>query len=215
MKHRWSSLLLCAAYALVGGAPLTAQGDALEIKRLEDGVPLLVYSSRGVRPAPPAVASLEPDEATDRLVDHYSRRHGLDPKLVRSVIQIESAFDPRARSRRGAMGLMQLMPETAIELGVENVWDPAENIRGGTAYLRQMLDRFGEIELALAGYNAGPTVVEKYGAIPPYPETRRYVTKVLGLYRGGGIGIRRSGRIARPVLARRDPERGLVLYTPE
>lgn len=215
MNRRSSSMLVCAVCSVLAGAPIAAQQDGLEVRRLEDGVPLLVYSSRGVRPAPPSVASLEPDEATHRLVDYYSRRHGLDPKLVRSVIQVESAFDPRARSRRGAMGLMQLMPETATELGVQNVWDPAENIRGGTAYLRRMLDRFGELDLALAGYNAGPTVVERYGTIPPYPETRRYVDKVLGLYRGGGIVTRRSGRIGGPVLTRRDPQGGLVLYTPE
>ena len=80
---------------------------------------------------------------------------------------------------------------------------------------RRMLDRFGELDLALAGYNAGPTVVERYGTIPPYPETRRYVDKVLGLYRDGGIVTRRSGRIGGPVLTRRDPRGGLVLYTPE
>jgi len=200
----WMAAALCAG----------AEKRGLEIRTLEDGVPLLVFSSPGKKAPPPTVASLEPDEATSRLVDYYSQRRGLDPKLVRSVIQVESAFDPRAVSSRGAMGLMQLMPETADELGVENVWDPGENIRGGTTYLRRMLDRFGELDLALAGYNAGPTMVEKYGAIPPFAETRRYVSKVLGLYRGGGAHVRRSGRVAKPVLARRDPERGLVLYTP-
>lgn len=210
---------LCKAFVgstcwLATALGAAAEERGLEIRTLEDGVPLLVYSSPGKQVSPPPVASLEPDEATSHLVDYYSQRSGLDPGLVRSVIQVESAFDPRAVSSRGAMGLMQLMPETAAELGVDNVWDPGENIRGGTTYLRRMLDRFGELELALAGYNAGPTVVEKYGAIPPFPETRRYVTKVLGLYRGGGAHVRRSSRMAKPILARRDAERGLVLYTP-
>ena len=115
----------------------------------------------------------------DRITEH-ARAHGLDPDLVRAVIQVESAFNPRAVSPKGAMGLMQLMPATASEFGVEDPFNPAENIRAGVAYLRILLDRYeNRVELALAAYNAGPGAVDKYGErIPPYRETQNYVRKI-------------------------------------
>jgi len=116
----------------------------------------------------------------DDLIVENATQHSLHPDFVRAVIQAESAFNPRARSVKGAMGLMQLMPDTAAELGVTNPFDPEQNIRGGVAYLRSLLDRFnGNEELALAAYNAGPGAVTKYGSkVPPYRETREYVQKV-------------------------------------
>jgi len=113
---------------------------------------------------------------------------------VRAVIQVESGFNAHATSNKGAMGLMQLMPATANELGVRNAYDPVQNIRGGTAYLRQLLDRFGGDEaLALAAYNAGAGAVSRYGdAIPPYRETRQYVERIRSrssLYTGGAVPI--------------------------
>lgn len=116
----------------------------------------------------------------DDVIDHHARELGIRPDLVRAVIQVESAFNPRARSHKGAMGLMQLMPDTARELGVRNAYDPLENIRGGVQYLRGLLDRFdGNEELALAAYNAGPGAVTKYGGtIPPYRETQDYVSRI-------------------------------------
>ncbi len=120
------------------------------------------------------------------LIDLYARDRGLSPQLVQAVIQVESAYNPRARSSKGAMGLMQLMPDTARQLRVPDPYDPAQNIRGGTLYLRRQLDRFdGDLTLALAAYNAGPTAVARYDGVPPYAETRNYVRKVLSLYRGG------------------------------
>jgi soluble lytic murein transglycosylase-like protein len=111
-----------------------------------------------------------------------SRAADLDPWLVASVVRTESSFDPRAVSRAGASGLMQLMPAAAAEHGVRDVFDPAENLRGGTEHLRVMLDRFDSLPLALAAYNAGASTVKRYEGIPPYKETRDYVRKVLALF---------------------------------
>ena len=115
-------------------------------------------------------------------IDTEARRHGVDPDLVHAVIRAESAYNPKARSHAGACGLMQLMPATARRFGVRDIWEPAQNIRGGVTYLRFLLDRFGgDIRLVLAAYNAGEGAVAKYGnRIPPYRETRTYVRRVLG-----------------------------------
>jgi len=115
----------------------------------------------------------------DSIIDQHASIHGVRPDLVRAVIHAESAFNPMARSVKGAMGLMQLMPATAVAYGVSNAYDPVENIRAGVAYLRGLLDRYSQNEeLALAAYNAGPTAVEKYKAVPPYRETKNYVSKI-------------------------------------
>lgn len=116
----------------------------------------------------------------DALIDEHSAAHGVSADLVRAVIQVESAFNPRALSPKGAMGLMQLMPATASELGVANPFDPAQNIGGGIRYLKRLLSRYDDkVELALAAYNAGPGAVDKYGQrVPPYQETRDYVQRI-------------------------------------
>jgi soluble lytic murein transglycosylase len=118
----------------------------------------------------------------DALIVEHARRNNLRPDLVRAVVQVESAFDPHARSPKGAAGLMQLMPGTMREFGVTDAYDPAENVRAGTAYLRQLVDRYeGNEELALAAYNAGPTAVDRHDGVPPYRETQQYVEKIGGL----------------------------------
>ena len=118
------------------------------------------------------------------VIARHSRRHRLHPALVRAVIKAESDFDPMAISRAGAVGLMQLMPQTAALMDVQDVYNPDQNIEGGTKYLRQLLDRFhGNLPLALAAYNAGESAVERYRSLPPFEETRLYVKKVLRYYR--------------------------------
>lgn len=117
-------------------------------------------------------------------IAHHSRQHQLDPALISAIIKAESDFDPDAVSRSGAIGLMQLMPQTAVRLDVRDPFNPEENIAGGARYLRYLLDRFhGNLPLALAAYNAGATRVEQYNTLPPIHETRRYVKKVLRFYR--------------------------------
>ena len=127
------------------------------------------------RAASPRAQEFEP------LIAASAERHNVRPDLVRAVIQAESAFNPLARSAKGAMGLMQLMPATAQELGVTDPYDPAQNIRGGVAYLKSLLVQYSHNEeLALAAYNAGPTAVARYDGVPPYRETRNYIARIKG-----------------------------------
>jgi soluble lytic murein transglycosylase-like protein len=114
------------------------------------------------------------------LIDRASVTHGVDARLVRALIQVESAYQSGARSPKGAMGLMQLMPETARRYAVQNPFDPAANVEAGTRHLRSLLDRF-PLNIALAAYNAGEAAVERFGGVPPYPETRAYVGRILKL----------------------------------
>lgn len=121
------------------------------------------------------------------IINTTSKKYSVDPSLVKAVIKTESGYNPSAISRKGAMGLMQLMPSTAREMGVYNAFNPEENIEGGTRYLRYLIDRFGgNLTLALAAYNSGPSRVERTGNVPPITETREYVKKVLSLYGGQG-----------------------------
>jgi soluble lytic murein transglycosylase-like protein len=129
-----------------------------------------------------------PSEADIRrfssIIDTASRSHGVEAALVQAVITAESGFNPNALSRKGASGLMQLMPDTARRYGVRNIFDPVENIHGGVRYLRDLMAMFnGDMRLALAGYNAGENAVIRAGnRVPPYPETQNYVPKVMDIY---------------------------------
>lgn len=179
------AILLVAAWPDHASAQIYAWRDANGTLVLSDrkvDAPAEVYEVEG---APAYRTTTKPSGSSARerfepLVQEYAARQSLRPELVRAVIQVESGFNPFATSPKGAMGLMQLMPQTARELGVVNAYDPEENIRGGTRYLRMLLDKYGgNEELALAAYNAGSGAVDRYGRkVPPYRETRDYVRKV-------------------------------------
>ena len=152
----------------------------------------------------PAAGSV-PDGLADRRVQLWptvqeaSRTHGLDPHLVDLVIRMESGYNPRALSSKGARGVMQLMPETASLYGVRNAYDPFQNIRGGVRYLSDLLQRFNsDLSLALAAYNAGPKAVERHGGVPPFDETRAYVRSILAAYTGGPTTATLTGGFGRP-----------------
>lgn len=123
-----------------------------------------------------------PKQAYEHLIKEAATTYDLDPALIRAVMQAESAFNPFVVSRVGAQGLMQLMPALAAEMGVREAFEPRDNIMGGARYLRELLDRHrGNIKLALASYNAGPTAVARFKGVPPFRETQRYVKKITGL----------------------------------
>ncbi len=139
-----------------------------------------IYMREGSR----SVSVNTPHNRYDSHIKDASSRHQVDFDLIKAVIKVESSFDPKAVSKAGASGLMQIMPENYGLLGISDPYNPRQSINGGAQYLRQMLNRFdGKTTLALAAYNAGPTAVDKYKTIPPYKETQRYVRKVMTEYR--------------------------------
>lgn len=153
-------------------------------------------------------AGAVPEGATARrtalwpTVEETARTHGLDPHLVDLVIRMESGYNPRALSSKGAQGVMQLMPSTAKLYGVMDAFDPFENIRGGVRYLRDLLLRFdSNLALALAAYNAGPEAVARHGGVPPYAETRAYVGSILSAYQSSTPQTRLSGGFGKPAAA--------------
>ncbi|MFO0690480.1 MAG: lytic transglycosylase domain-containing protein [Myxococcota bacterium] len=137
----------------------------------------------GLAIAPPRRVKVPTERDYDHLILQVASQHEVEPGLVKAVIAAESGFRPHAVSRVGAQGLMQLMPATAADLGVERPFGVVENIDGGVRYLRAMLDRFGDVARALAAYNAGPGAVERHRGVPPYPETRAYIKRVLEYHR--------------------------------
>jgi soluble lytic murein transglycosylase-like protein len=158
-----------------------------------------------------------PKAELERIVQETASRHHVDLELVRAVIAAESGWRPDAVSRAGALGLMQLVPGTAGDMGVTNAFDPAQNVNGGVKYLRMLLERYnGDLDKALAAYNAGPTAVDRANGVPNYPETRAYVQKVTNTYfrPGSGRASRVLGASSRPIYRIVD-ERGRVIYVNE
>ena len=150
------------------------------------------------------------------VVNSAAKRNHVDPALVQAVIQNESAWNPNAVSPKGAFGLMQLIPSTAERFGVGNVFDPAENIEGGTRYLRELLDRYhGDLKKSLAAYNAGEQAVARFGGVPEYPETRAYVRKVTNTYFQSGSGHSPTGEFQRFPIREVTDRGGRVVFTNE
>jgi len=173
--------------------------------------------------APGAPASVKAGNATlppaeiSHLVEQTASRLQVDPQLVHAIIRVESEYDPKAVSNKGAMGLMQLIPSTAQRFGVENPFNPKENIEGGVSYLKHLLDLFGgDLPMSLAAYNAGEGAVQRSGGVPSYAETQEYVRKVTNIYQSGSPqsgAVAAGNKAPAPPIVRYVDERGVVHYT--
>jgi hypothetical protein len=162
-------------------------GTAKKYKKIKSAAASKQQATTPSSPAPSPVPSSSSDSPNAYVDIIYSacNRHGVDPALVHAIVKVESDFNPYAMSKKGAMGLMQLMPQTAAEMKVGNSFNPNDNIDGGVKYLRYLIDRYeGNLSLALAAYNSGETAVKKWGTIPPYRETQNYVQRILRIYGG-------------------------------
>ena len=182
--------------ALLLAASPPAFGGTTSIQVRADGMKVIVNEPSEARSRRLSDRLLAvPDPELAEAIDRHAIARDLEPRLVQALVQVESGYNRKARSNQGAIGLMQLMPGTAADLAVADPWDADQNLQGGTSYLRQMIDRFGGLDLALAAYNAGPEAVMKYGGIPPYAETRDYVRRVLGLFDGSGDSVLDGSRV--------------------
>ncbi len=206
------ALVMCPT--LIGGEIISFTGP--DGRRILSNTGTILVSPFG--PSPPLEPGTQlrirrkgrPPAGIGRLIDRIARKHGMDPELVRAVARVESNYNPRAISPKGARGVMQLLPETAERFGVADAYDPAQNIEGGVRYLKFLRDRFpGKLSLVLAAYNAGENAVRKHGGIPPYPETRDYVRKIRQLY-GRELPHTDAGGLTPDIVSYRDSAGRLV-----
>ena len=219
-------LVVSAAFCLIGAAhQARAQGD-FDIRYSADGTMSIFNRVNGKsatlppKSTPDNRAARNPSSADhtsayDDLIVAHARANNVRSDLIRAVVIVESGFNPYARSPKGALGLMQLMPATARQFNVSNPFDPEQNIRAGSSYLRQLLDRYdGNEELALAAYNAGPGAVDKYGqTIPPYRETQHYVNKVSEIAGDGEDVVPKTAKTTFYKLVELIDGREVVTYT--
>jgi soluble lytic murein transglycosylase-like protein len=228
MHNRTQSWLMALAGLFVWGLSLPQPTQAEEIVCIRDEQGRKIFinmgearakgelTTRGSLPSKAGDTSLPPPEIS-HLVEQTASHFQVDPQLVHAIIKVESEYDPKAVSRKGAMGLMQLIPETAQRFGVANPFNPKENIEGGVGYLKYLLGLFGgDLSLSLAAYNAGEGAVQRFGGIPAFAETRDYVQKVTNIYQSGSLqfGTNAAGNKPRawPIIRYVD-ERGVVHYS--
>lgn len=183
---------------------LTASGNALQLASEQVKNSSRPKTSPAQMVAKTSYSPVPTPGWIDNIVEQAALRQGVDPNLVRSIIKVESNFNPQAVSRKGAIGLMQLMPDTAKSLNVKNPYDPAQNVDAGVRHFKSLLDSYGgNLELSLAAYNAGQTAVHRSGGVPNYSETRNYVKKITGLY---GADPGKLSASSTPMVVRRDAE---------
>jgi len=192
-EHRWKPVPTSNTPTMQAARKAAQEVDRLMARPADTKIG---RTAVGSQPFVPGLSGWDKDkapnpEAMDKVIDAAAQRHGVDANLVRAVVRVESNFNPRAVSSKGAMGLMQLMPYTAKSLNVGNAFDPNQNVDAGVRHLKRLLESYnGNVELSLAAYNAGSGAVNRNGGIPPYRETRDYVKKITDLYWSSGFKAR-------------------------
>lgn len=185
------AFLLIAGFCVLAGLALCPPLAVADIYLYKDDEGVYHFSDQPLSPEyrlfirqwrPPPAPGNHSSAAYEPYIDEASRRYNIDSHLLKAIVKVESNFNPRAVSKKGAVGLMQIMPENFTSLGIRDPYNPQENILAGARYLREMINRYGELPLALAAYNAGPGAVDRYRTIPPFSETQNYVTEVLRYY---------------------------------